>query len=270
MAAGVAPLVTANPMNLIVADYAHLSFNSYAVRMLPISLAGWLLTVIVLRWLFRDRLAATRPHQATAALPAPGPWRSAELQGLALVLLVLGAYPVVSYFGGSVWIVAGGGALAAILLCASHHAGSPREILLRGVSWEILVFLFGVFMLAIGLRNAGLTGQLTKLYSETGDWVIGGVSAAGSALINNHSMALTNLLALRAVPHVHQHAFLAALIGGDLGPRLMPMGSLAGLLWFASLRRLNVEISIWRFIAIGAAVTLPALALSLALLAATG
>jgi arsenical pump membrane protein len=82
-------------------------------------------------------------------------------------------------------------------------------------------------------------------------------------------MALTNLLALRGVHHVHQHAFLAALIGGDLGPRLLPMGSLAGLLWFASLRRLDVEVSVLRFITIGATVTIPALALSLGLLAAT-
>lgn len=268
MAAGVAPLVTANPMNLIVADYAHLSFNSYAVRMLPISVAGWVLTAIILRWLFRDRLATAHAPRA-AALPAAQPWRSAELEGLALVLIVLGAYPVISYLGGSVWIVAGGGALAAIVLCVRHRVGGPSDILLRGVSWEILVFLFGVFMLAIGLRNAGLTAQLTRLYGETGDWVIGGVSAVGSALINNHSMALTNLLALRGVHNVQQHAFLAALIGGDLGPRLLPMGSLAGLLWFASLRRLGVEISIRRFIAIGAAVTLPALALSLGLLAAT-
>jgi arsenical pump membrane protein len=82
-------------------------------------------------------------------------------------------------------------------------------------------------------------------------------------------MALTNLLALRGYHGVSQHQFLAALIGGDLGPRLLPMGSLAGLLWFSSLRRLNVEISLRQFVATGMAVTLPALGLSLAMLAVT-
>jgi arsenical pump membrane protein len=268
MAAGVAPLVTANPMNLIVADYAKLNFNSYAARMLPISIAGWVLTALVLRWVFRERLASAASEQP-ATIAAPGPWRRSELEGLTLVLVVLGAYPVISYFGGSVWIVAGAGAIAALWLFARHRAGTVGDVLLRGVAWEIIVFLFGVFVIAIGLRNAGLTGQLTRLYAHTGDWAIGGVSAAGSALINNHAMALTNLLALRGVHHVHQHAFLAALIGGDLGPRLLPMGSLAGLLWFSSLRRLDVEVSLLRFITIGATVTIPALALSLGLLAAT-
>lgn len=267
MAAGVAPLVTANPMNLIVADYAHLNFNSYAVRILPISIAGWVLTAIILRWLFSKELErpdGQRPEQ----LPTASPWTRYEIHGLVLVIVVLAAYPVVSYLGGSVWVVASGGALAALWLCSHHARGGPRDVLVHDVSWEIVVFLFGVFMLAIGLRNAGLTHQLSELYTRGGDWVIGAVSAGGSALINNHSMALTNLLALKGTPHVHQHAFLAALIGGDLGPRLMPMGSLAGLLWYSWLRRLDVSVSVWRFISIGAVVTIPALLLSLGLLEA--
>jgi arsenical pump membrane protein len=268
MAAGVAPLVTANPMNLIVADYAGLDFNAYALRMLPISIAGWVLTGLILRRLFRAELARAIGERARRPDP-PGPWAAPEWQGLGLVLVVLGAYPIVSYAGGSVWTVAGTGALAALLLCLVHGRGSPRDVLEHGVAWEILLFLFGIFVLAIGLRNVGLVGQLTELYRQTGDWVIGGVSALGSGLMNNHSMALTNLLALRGYHGVSQHQFLAALIGGDLGPRLLPMGSLAGLLWFSSLRRLKVEISLWQFVATGVTVTLPVLGLSLGLLALT-
>ena len=61
-------------------------------------------------------------------------------------------------------------------------------------------------------------------------------------------------------------AVLAALIGGDLGPRLLPMGSLAGLLWLESLRRQRVDLPLGRFVLVGAAVTAPVLALSLALI----
>jgi Na+/H+ antiporter NhaD/arsenite permease-like protein len=50
--------------------------------------------------------------------------------------------------------------------------------------------------------------------------VIGISSALGSALLNNHPMAILNALAIRNLPDGTQHLVLAALIGGDLGPRL--------------------------------------------------
>jgi arsenical pump membrane protein len=267
MAAGVAPLVTSNPMNLIVAELAGLGFNEYALRMLPISLAGWALTFAMLRLVFRRELTAAQ----TAPLDAPAPerWLAREWHGLAVVLAVLGAYPVVSYFGGSVWMVTAVGAALAVVLCRRHSVSSPRELVVTGVSWEILAFLVGVFILAIGLRNAGVVDWLSDLYDGASALVIGGVSALGSATINNHAMALTNALALEATPGAGRTEYLAALIGGDLGPRLLPMGSLAGLLWLAALRRLEVEVPLGRFIAVGAAVTAPTLALSLLLVSLT-
>ena len=63
---------------------------------------------------------------------------------------------------------------------------------------------------------------------------------------------------------------LAAMVGGDLGPRLFPLGSLAGLLWLESLRRQRVALPVIRFVTIGVVVTLPALVISLAIVAAYG
>ena len=54
MAAGVAPLSTSNPMNLVVAEHAGLGFNAYALRMIPVSLAGAVTTYVMLRFAFRD------------------------------------------------------------------------------------------------------------------------------------------------------------------------------------------------------------------------
>jgi arsenical pump membrane protein len=250
----------------VVADAAGLDFNHYAARMLPVAASVWIVSYLVLRRIFRSELASA-PAPEEPGATAPG-WTRPQWQGIVLVLVVLGAYPVVSYFDGSVWVVASTGAIVAIAACAWHRGrGSARELVLRGVSWEILVFLFGVFLLALGLRNAGLVADLSELYEGAGVAVVGLTSALGSALINNHSMALTNLLALEATPGSGTQDYLAALIGGDLGPRLLPMGSLAGLLWFMSLRRLDIEVPVKRFVTIGFAVTVPSLAVSLGLLA---
>ena len=57
-AAGVAPLVVSNPMNLIVSEYAGIGFNEYAARMIPIAVAGSVTSYLVLRMVFRRQLHA--------------------------------------------------------------------------------------------------------------------------------------------------------------------------------------------------------------------
>src|SRR5690606_15343183 len=93
----------------------------------------------------------------------------------------------------------------------------------------------------------------------------GVTSALGSAVLNNHPMSVLNALALDQVSGDHAYAF-AALIGGDLGPRLLPIGSLASLLWYDLLRRHDVTISVPAFVRVGVALTGPTLAVSLVLL----
>lgn len=268
-AAGVAPLVTSNPMNLIVADYAGIGFNTYALRMIPIAVAGWIVAYAILRTVFRRALLAPGPGSArrgaSAVLSLPGK------QFLLLMAAALGSYPVLSHAGGPVWIVAAAAALCGVALCALHRAASPRA-LAATVSWETLVFLFGVFVIAIGLRNVGLVDRIAELYAAPADsavrvMLIGGASAIGSAVLNNHPMAIINAL---AIGNRSQTEILAALIGGDLGPRLLPMGSLAALLWLDQLRRQGVDIATATFVRVGVAVTVPTLALSLLLLIWTG
>ncbi|HLL22309.1 MAG TPA: ArsB/NhaD family transporter [Kofleriaceae bacterium] len=262
VAAGVAPLPTGNPMNLVVSARAGIDLNTYAVHMIPVALAGWLVAYAVLAWCFRDVLADEAPAlgEAPPRMPLSG---HAKLVMLVTVASIA-TYPVLAALGLPLWPVA---AIAALLCTAvASHRGVQLRAIVGGVSWELVPFLFGVLVLATALARAGLTGALAQLYatSDAPLALIGGVAAAGSALINNHPMALLHSLALAGAPDDH---VLAALIGGDLGPRLLPIGSLAGLLWLHALRQQGVAMPLRTFVRVGVLVTLPSLIVSLGVLA---
>jgi arsenical pump membrane protein len=266
LAPGVAPFVISNPMNMIVAEFAGVSFNSYARIMVPISIAGALLTFAVLRLHFRRLLASVVTVDAAVRVPAA---HRGERPAVALLLAVFVAYPLMAALGGPVWSVSIAGAVLSLLLAWRYRVATARRVV-GHVSPDILVFLWGVFLVVVGLRHVGVVDRLAAVYQSqpagTGGelGVVGVVSALGSALVDNHPMSILNMMALGArggrVP------LLAALVGGDIGPRLLPIGSLAGLLWMDLLRRAGVEISIGKFFRLGTLVLVPTLALSLLML----
>jgi arsenical pump membrane protein len=262
VAAGVAPLPTGNPMNLVVAHRAGIGFNDYALHMVPVALVGWIASYLALAWFFRDELADEAPARGgrmETAAPIDRPARVVLFAAGASVL----AYPVLAALGEPLWIVAVPTALVCML--ATMRRGIAPATILRGVSWELLPFVFGVLVLATALAHAGVTDSLRDLYTRSPAPLptVGGVAAAGSALINNHPMALLHSVTLAGAP---DSLVYAALIGGDLGPRLLPIGSLAGLLWLYTLRVRGVVIPLSMFIRVGLVVTIPSLIVSLAML----
>jgi len=264
-AAGVAPLVISNPMNLIFCDHAGIGFNAYAVAMIPVAIAGWLVAYAVLAWIFRDVLSDASP--ALGAWPtAPEPLSGGAQLVLVAVVAALCAYPIFAYFDLPLWPVAAAG--AAVCVAVSVHAGHRPAALVGGVTWTIFPFLMGVFILAMALERVGVVGWLRSLYASSPAPVatIGVTSAVGSAALNNHPMSVLNAFALAGSPDPGNTRALAALVGGDLGPRLLPVGSLASLLWYDLLRKHQVDVKVTTFIRVGVLLTIPTLAVSLLVL----
>ena len=266
LAPGVAPFIISNPMNMIVAEFAGVGFNAYAMVMFPISIAGALLTYVVLRIHYRRLLESSVAESKPVEMTAP---HRAERPAVALLLAVFLAYPLMAALGAPVWIVSVAGAVGALIIATWFRIASARKVL-GHVSPDILVFLWGVFLVVVGLRHVGVVDRLAAVYQtapagsgrEIG--LVGLVAALGSAAVDNHPMSILNMMALGE--HGGSRPLLAALVGGDIGPRLLPIGSLAGLLWMDLLRRSGVEIPIGRFVRLGALVLFPTLTLSLALL----
>jgi arsenical pump membrane protein len=228
-----------------------------------VALACALVTYLLLGRCFRRVL----DDEAPALGEFPGA-RPLGPSGRAVVLVLglgLTAYPIVSLLDAPVWPIALG---AASLTSLARLAAGHRPLdLVRGVPWAIFPFLTGVFVLALALERIGVVDHLEALYasSPARPVIVGFASAGGSALLNNHPMSVLNALALERLPADDALAF-AALIGGDLGPRLLPLGSLAALLWFDVLRRHGVAVGLGQFFRLGVVLTLPTMVVCLALL----
>ena len=261
VAAGVAPLPTGNPMNLVVAYRAGIGFNTYALHMIPVALAGWIVAYLMLSWCYREVLLDQGP--ALGAAPPKLPLTGHAKVVLAITGASIASYPILAALEQPIWPVAATAAVLSIGV-ALHARAKPARIA-AGISWELLPFLFGVLVLATALARAGVTDTLASIYAQTPAPIatVGAFAAAGSALMDNHPMALLHSLTLAGWPDKY---VFAALVGGDLGPRLLPIGSLAGLLWTHQLRRQGVSVPLRVFVKVGAIVTIPSLIASLLVL----
>lgn len=199
--------------------------------------------------------------------PAPGresPRLARSLGLLAGILLGLAAAP---FFGWEIWVVAvaGGAVLAGIELAAGGLR--PRQ-LATGISWDLLPFVFSLFLVLRGVGNSGLTEPVRALLTGggTGDsfgelLTVAAATALGSNLINNLPMLLVAADSL-AEPvlsgQVGMGVLYAALLGTNLGPNLTVIGSLATMLSLSIIGKKGLRVSGVLYLKVGL-VTVPLL-----------
>jgi len=127
--------------------------------------------------------------------------------------------------------------------------------MLRKTPWHILAFAFGMYVIIYGLHNIGLTNALVEQLRPfvTGNLLnagllMGGLTTAMSTLFNNHPALMIGTLALTAMqldPLTLKIAYLANVIGSDIGALILPIGTLASLIWMHLLRQYRVKIG-WK------------------------
>ena len=153
-----------------------------------------------------------------------------------MLLVTLIGFFSEGWSGIPTWLVAAGGAATLLALHSALGQGGVRPVF-RRVGWDVVLFLCGMFVVGMGLRNVGFThmlgdavsalsgGDLSRMRLSTG--LLAGIC---SAFMNNHPIAGMMAWVIQdfSLPLVHQKFLaFAALIGGDLGPKMLPIGSLA-------------------------------------------
>jgi arsenical pump membrane protein len=262
----VGALVISNPINIVVSSIFHISFVEYAKWMLLPAAASVLVSFAGLSLVFRKDIPASF-EWSPALKPQTGSRRLLGLCALVLSATLVGFFTE-SLTGIPTWLVAFGGAVILLGIYATAGDGKVGPIL-GGVSWDVLAFVVGIFVVVLGLRHAGMTHQVGLILSRlasAGIWSLtlgtSLIAAVFSSIMNNHPTADMMGWAIRDLsgPALQTKAMVfSALIGGDLGPKMLPIGSLAALIWFRLLRDRGVQVPYSLYIKIGIPVTLLAI-----------
>jgi arsenical pump membrane protein len=257
-------LPISNPANIVLyGDHTPPLGPWLAAFLLP-SVAAILATFIGLRLAERRALEGDCARQVEALPMTPGAWTATA--GIALTAIVLLTVSALDLRLGPPTFVMG--AVTALIVWARGRSRPLRT--LRGVSWQVLFLVAGLFVLVQALEATGVTGRIARLLAQASATSARAAAAIAGAAIGV-ACNLTNnlpagLMAASAIGQARPPQMVTdgLLIGVDLGPNFSVTGSLATILWLTAIRREGQSVGFFRFLRIGVAVTPPALALALA------
>lgn len=266
------PLIISNLVNIVTADFFHISFADYAsVMLLPnvFALAG---SIGILYVYYRKDIPAgydmslTRPPAEAVKDP-----RLFRISWIVLGLLLL-AYLFGESSGIPVCVFAGAAA-AVLAALAARSRTLQTERIWKEAPWSIVIFSIGMYVVVYGLKNAGFTqwlGELVEWFAGYGLYAaalgMGFLSALLSSVMNNLPTVMIGALAIDTTQTegaLRDTLIYAHVIGCDLGPKMTPIGSLATLIWLHVLSSKGVRIGWGYYFKTGVILTLPILLFTL-------
>lgn len=248
-------LPISNLTNLLFADAFHMTFASFAARMLGPQLVALVVTYALLGSRFRRQL----PARFASGDLAPPSSVIASRPYFALCVVVLSVV-LVGYFlaplaGLEPYVVAFAG--VGVLSVAGAAMGRLRVETIGELSWGVFPFVLGLFVAVRGLENLGLvrlsSSWLAQMPAGSPQKLLAaaGATAIASNALNNLPAALIVRAVLQA-SHAHRGTVLAALVGADVGPIVTPFGSLATMLVLLQARRGGESVPAGQLVKFGA------------------
>ncbi|AGK52865.1 arsenic transporter [Bacillus sp. 1NLA3E] len=260
-----APIGVSNIVNLIALKIVHMTLYLHTAMMFVPATLGLLFLVGLLFLRFRKILPKTIPTSVTGlTLPSyhplkPGPQHASEkarsrfmLYVLLFVFAVRVSLFVASFFAIPVSLVAVLGSLV-LLGWRWAYLKIPPGDMLKKTPWYIIIFAFCMYTIIYGLNNIGLThwliGIMQPMVSGSllhASVLMGVLLTVLSNLFNNHPALMVGTLTLTNM-HLDllslKIAYLANIVGSDMGSLLLPMGTLATLMWMHIVKKGKVRIT---------------------------
>ncbi|MEW9701899.1 arsenic transporter [Paenibacillus sp. SI8] len=264
-----APIGVSNIVNLIALKIVHMDLYMHTAMMfIPASLGLGLLSILLFACFYRilprklppPRLGLTGhfhekgKHPLKESVPLiPKENQTKFMRNILIfVFCVRISLFAASYIHFPVPLMAVIGSIFLLAWRWIYLKISPADML-KKTPWYILVFAFSMYVIIYGLHNIGLTQLLIYFFQPiiSGDLLhasvmMGILVSVLSNLFNNHPALMVGTLTLTNMgldPLTLKISYLASVIGSDVGSLLLPIGTLATLMWMHILKKGKVKIT---------------------------
>ncbi|MFC4811363.1 arsenic transporter [Paenibacillus sp. GCM10023250] len=264
-----APIGVSNIVNLIALKIVHMSLYMHTAMMFVPASLGLCVLAGMLYAIFYKSLPKQIPKHGF--MPGSHPLKEADGDNgnngnsgnnrnrtrfmrnvLIFVLCVRVSLFAASYAGIPVSLMAVIGSAALLVWRWLYLKVTPMDMV-KKTPWNILVFAFGMYVIIYGLNNIGLTDYLIRLLQPivtssllNASVLMGALLSVLSNLFNNHPALMVGTLTLTHMdldPLTLKISYLASVIGSDIGSLMLPIGTLATLMWMHIVNKGGVKIS---------------------------
>jgi arsenical pump membrane protein len=247
-------LPISNLTNILFTETFHLTFSSFASRMLGPQLVALFVTYAVLRRYFRREMPACFDSEALPDLASVVRSRAYFRICVTVLGVVLVGYFLAPLVGVEPYVVAFAG--SGVLGIAGFATGCVQARALGELAWGVFPFVVGLFCAVRGIENLGIVDLSSRWLSHLSPeapgtlLVASGATALASNVMNNLPAALVARSVLLSAG-AHTGTVLAALVGADVGPIVTPFGSLATMLVLVLARREGHQVRAGRLVLLG-------------------
>lgn len=258
-------LIIGNPTNIYLATACGLDFAGYLkFSIIPTVFAG-VVSFVCLFLLFGKKLSAPLSGDAENVFIEDKFLLWVGIVHLAVCTVLLA---ISSYIGLQMWIISLCAAASLFIISFITYAvrhKTPVHVLncLKRAPWQLIPFILSMFVMITVLgQNGAITVLGNFLGTQLDVWKYGAASFFACNIINNIPMSVLFSAVIREAG-AGMGAVMATVIGSNLGACFTPLGALAGIMFGSILSHQGIKFGYLRFLKVGIAVALPALAAAL-------
>lgn len=266
-----APIGVSNIVNLIALQIVHMSLYMHTAMMFVPATLGLIFMSTLMYMVLKKKLPVVLPvvtddveerffskdfHPLKGRISVETKRKRTMfmLKVLLFVFVMRCLLFVASYFAFPVeWVAVLGSFI--LLVWRWYYLGTGPWDILKKVPWHILIFAFSMYVIIYGLHNSGLTAMLVTLCEPIvsqglfqASFMMGGLVSILSNFFNNHPALMIGTITLTEMgldPITLKTIYLANIIGSDMGALLLPIGTLASLIWMHILRQHKIKMN-WK------------------------